>query len=233
MDHFWRINPMRTLSYPKLALLMGVIILFISLFLEWYSFQVVDINNEVIASWSYNLFFEWTTNFPEGATVNEEYRPLNLNVPFYITILFIIMLVLSVGVIIIRDINLSKNTTSIRYYSYIFAFLLILTFFYIVLFPSIYLYPNELYYPVLTNIDTELNIVTYYSVGIGYILQLCGFVLIFPYSLYYILSATAFERNRHIPEIQIEKIILEIQEPLDLDEFIAEEELLIKKGDYL
>ena len=233
MDHFWRINPMRALSYPKLALLAGVILLFVSLFLEWYSFQVVDINNELIASWSYNIFFEWTTEFPQGVGVNEDLRPLNLNVPFYINILCIIMLILSVGVITIRDINVSKNTANTRYYSYIFAFLLVLTFFYVVLFPSIYLYTNELYYPVLTNVDTDLNITTYYSVGIGYILQLCGFVLIFPYSLYYIFSATALERNRQIPEIQIEKIIQEIQEPLDIDEFIAKEELKIKKGDYV
>ncbi|MBA7519546.1 hypothetical protein ES705_11625 [subsurface metagenome] len=34
---------MKTLSYPRLALLAGVILLFVSLFLEWYSFQVVDI----------------------------------------------------------------------------------------------------------------------------------------------------------------------------------------------
>jgi len=52
-------------------LLAGVILLFVSLFLEWYSFQVVDINNELIVSWSYNLFSEWTTDFPRGATVND------------------------------------------------------------------------------------------------------------------------------------------------------------------
>jgi len=228
MDHFWRINPMRTFSYPKLMLLAGVILLFVSLFLEWYSFQVVDINNELIASWSYNLFFEWTTEFPPGVTVNEEYRPLNLGVPFYINIFFIITLVLSVGVIIIRD----SNESNTRYFSYIFAFLLALTFFYVVLFPSIYLYPNELYFPVVTHIDSELNISIHYSIGVGYILELFGFVLIFPYSLYYILTTTALEKSRHLPEIQIEKIINEIQEPIDLDEYIAEEELLIKREDY-
>lgn len=223
---------MRALSYPRLALLAGVILLFVSLFLEWYSFQVVDINNELIASWSYNLFFEWTTEFPQGVGVNEDYRPLNLKVPFYITILYMVSLVLSVGVVILRDVNESKNHANIRYFTYIFASLLAITIFYILLFPSIYLYPNELYFPVVTNIDTELNTTTYYSIGIGYFLQLFGFVLIFPYSLYYILSATALERSRHLPEIQIEKIIQDIQEPVDLDEYIAEEELLIKKGDY-
>ena len=223
---------MKTLSYHRLALLAGVTLLFVSLFLEWYSFQVVDTNNELIVSWSYNLFFEWTTDFPTGATVNEDYRPLNLNVPFYINILFIVILILAVGVGTIQDINVSKNSSNTRYYSYIFAFLLVLTFFYVVLFPIIYLYPNELYYPVLTNVDIDLNTITYYSIGIGYILQLFGFVLIFPYSLYYLLTITALERSRQIPEIQIEKIIQDIQEPIDLDEFIAEEELKIKKGDY-
>ncbi|MFW9943245.1 MAG: hypothetical protein ACFFFT_19575 [Candidatus Thorarchaeota archaeon] len=219
-------------SYQKLMLIVGVILLFVSLFLEWYSFQVVDLNNELIASWSYNLFFEWTTEFPSGITVNEEYRPLNLRVPIYINILFIITLVLSVGVIISRDSHESKKLTNTRYYSYIFGFLLAFTIFYVVLFPSFYLYPNKLYFPVVVNVDRELGISKNYSIGTGYILQLIGFILIFPYSLFYILSTSAQERNRHLTEIQIEKIIEEVQEPVDIDECIAEEELLIKKEDY-
>jgi hypothetical protein len=221
---------MKTLSYPRLALLTGVILLFVSLFLEWYSFQVVDTNSELIASWSYNLFFDWTTDFPGGVVVNEEYRPDNLGVPFLVNILFITILILSLGVCIFREIDSSKNSMYVRYYSYIFAFLLIFTIFYTVLFPSLYLYPNELYFPVLTIFDNELNITINYSIGIGYVLQLFGFVLIFPYSLYYLLTVTALERSHQIPEIQIEKIIQNIQEPIDLDEYIAEEELKIKKG---
>ncbi|MFX1345781.1 MAG: hypothetical protein ACFFBC_15560 [Promethearchaeota archaeon] len=223
---------MKMVSYQKLMLILGVILLFVSLFLEWYSFQVVDLNNELIASWSYNLFFEWTTEFPSGITVNEEYRPLNLRVPFYFNILFIITLVLSVGVIISRDNHESKTLTNTRYYSYIFGFLLIFTIFYVVLFPSFYLYPNKLYFPVVVNVDSELGITKNYSIGTGYILQLIGFILIFPYSLFYILSSSTQERSRHLPEIQIEKIIGEIQEPVDIDEYIAEEELLINKEDY-
>ncbi|MFX0167304.1 MAG: hypothetical protein ACFFAG_08465 [Promethearchaeota archaeon] len=224
---------MRTLSYPKLMLLAGLIVLFVSLFLEWYSFQVVDINNELIASWSYNLFSEWTTDFPSGVSINEDYRPLNLGVPFYINVLFIITLVLSVGVVVIQGAMETENSTNTGYFTYIFVSLLAFTFFYVVLFPSIYLYPNKLYYPVVTQIDNELNITIHYSGGVGYFLQLFGFVLIFPYSLNYILTATALERSHHLPEIQIEKIIQEIQEPVDIDEYIAEEELKIKKEDYL
>jgi len=219
-------------SYPKLMLLVGVILLFVSLFLEWYSFQVVDLNNAIIASWSYNLFYEWTTEFPSGITVNEEYKPLNLGVPFYFNILFIITLVLSVGVIFSRDSHESKKLTNTRYFSYIFGFLLALTIFYVILFPSFYLYPNELYFPVLTNVDSELGITKNYTIGTGYILQLIGFILIFPYSVYYILSTFVQERNYRLPEIQIEEIIKEIQEPIDIDEFIAEEELVFKEERY-
>ncbi|MFW9873336.1 MAG: hypothetical protein ACFFG0_09555 [Candidatus Thorarchaeota archaeon] len=216
------------LSYPRLMLIIGLILLFISLFLEWYSFQVVDNNNELIASWSYSLFFEWTTELPQGIAVNEDYRPLNLGVPLYLTILFMGMMILSGAIVVIRDLDTLKDSSNMRYITYIFGFLLTLTFFYIVLFPVIYLFSNELYFPVVTIIDTELNTTTFYSIGLGYIIHLIGFVFIFPYSLYSILRSVTLEKTRHLPEIHIEKIIRDIQEPLDLDECIAEEEL--RKG---
>jgi hypothetical protein len=223
---------MKITSYPKLALLGGLVLLFISLFMEWYAFQVGDINDEIIASWSYNLFFEWTTEFPEGVTVNENLKPRNLNIPIIIDILFVIILVL---VAIIVFVGKNDDPYKLRFkghYSYCFIFLLVLTMFYVVIFPTLYLFPNQLYFPVLTNIDSELNITYFYSIGTGYVLQLFGFVLVFPYSLYYIINTTILERNQHKPEIQIEEVIQNIQETLDLDEIIAEEELIIKKGDY-
>ena len=45
------------------------------------------------------------------------------------------------------------------------------------------------------------------------------------------MTTTILERTWHIPEIQIENIIQNVQESLDLDEIIAEEELKIKKGE--
>jgi len=219
-------------SYPKLALLGGLTLLFISLFMEWYSFQVGDINNEIIASWSYNLFIEWTTDFPSGVTINEDYKPPNLRIPLIIEILFVAVLILVAIVVLIGNIGDTNNFKFRGYYSYSFVFLLVLTMFYIVIFPAVYLYSNQLYFPVLTNIDTDLNNTFYYSIGIGYILHLFGFILIFPYSLYFIVTSNSIERNRFKPEIQIEELIQNVQESLDLDEIIAEEELIIKKGDY-
>jgi hypothetical protein len=223
---------MKNASYPKLALLAGLILLFVSLFMEWYSFQVRDINNEIIASWSYNILFEWITDFPSGMAINEEYKPPNLNIPLIIDIIFVVILISVALVIIIGNFGDSRNPKFTGYYSYSFIFLLVLIMFYIVIFPAFYLYANQLYFPVLTNVDIDSNIVFFYSIGIGYILQLIGFILVFPYSLHFVLTSLTIERDQSNPEIQIEKIIQNVQESLDLDEIIAEEELIIKKGDY-
>ena len=86
-----------------------------------------------------------------------------------------------------------------------------------------YLLPNELYFPGLTNVDSDLNYSFSYSISFGYILQLCGFVLIFSYSLYYYMTVAELEKRDNTPQIQIDKIINQVQEKLNLDKYIAEE----------
>lgn len=213
----------KAVVYSKLGFLAGAILLFISLFLEWYTFQVFDETGTLIASWTYTIFFEWDTPFLAGNPTNEGYRPLDLDVPLIITILFIIVLIAAVFVLLLKDIDSTSSATELRRYSYIPLFLVILTTFYIVVFPIMYLLPNELYFPVLTNIDSELNYSLSYSISFGYILQLCGFVLIFSYALYYYITVAELEKRDNTPHVQIEKIITHVQEKLDLDKYIAEE----------
>jgi len=209
--------------YFRMVFLVGVMLLFLSLFLDWYTFQVYDVNHEIIASWSYNIFFEWSTDFPRGITTNENNRPVNLNVPLFINLLFAVMMILTVYVVLFKTISPSRKT-SLKGYSYPLLFLLVLNGFYTVVFPIIYLFPNKLYFPVLVIQDSELNTTIDYSISFGYILQLCGFVLIVPYVLYYYYATVEFERLELMPEVRIKKYIECIQEPLDLDKFIAEEE---------
>lgn len=206
-------------------------LLFLSLFLDWYTFQIYDINHEIIASWSYNIFFEWSTDFPRGITTNENNRPANLNIPLIINLLFAVMIILTVYVVLFKTLSPSRKT-SLKGYSYLLLFLLVLNGFYIVVFPIMYLFPNKLYFPILIIQDNELNSTIDYSISFGYILQLCGFVLIIPYVLYYYYAAVEFERLEQKPEEKIKKYIKRIQEPLDLDKFIAEEEYEKQGGAY-
>lgn len=214
----------KAIIYSKIGFLAGTVLLFISLFLEWYTFQVFDETSTLIASWSYTIFFEWDTPFSSGNPANEGYRPLNLGVPLVITILFIIVLIAAVFAVLLKDIGSTPSATALRKYSYLPLFLVILTTFYIIIFPIMYLLPNELYFPGLTNIDSELNYSFSYSISVGYILQLCGFVLIFSYAVYYYITVAELEKRDKTPQIQIDKIIRHVQEPLDLDKFIAEEQ---------
>jgi hypothetical protein len=214
-----------------MGFLAGVMLLFLSLFLDWYTFQVYDINHEIITSWSYNIFFEWSTDFPRGITTNENNRPPDLNIPLFINLLFAVMIILTVYVVLFKTISPSRKT-SLKGYSYPLLFLLALNGFYIVVFPIMYLFPNELYFPVLIIQDSEFNIITDYTISFGYGLQLCGFILIVPYILYYYYAAVEFERLEQKPEVRIKKYIESIQEPLDLDKFIAEEEYEKREGAY-
>ena len=213
----------KIIIYSKLGFLAGAVLLFISLFLEWYKFQVFDETGTLIASWTYNIFFEWITPFSSGNPTNEGYRPLNLGVPLVITIMFIIILLAAVFVVLLKDIGSTPSTITLRKYSYLPLFLVILTVFYIVIFPIMYLLPNELYFPGLTNIDPELNYSFSYTISFGYILQLCGFVLIFSHALYYYITIAELEKRNNSPQIQIDNIIHHVQEKLNLDKYIAEE----------
>ena len=73
--------------------------------------------------------------------------------------------------------------------------------------------------------DIELEVVYFYCVGPGYLLQLFAFGLIFPHAVFYYQTIMKFEIEKHSPVKVIEKYIEHVQEPLDLDKFIAEEEL--------
>jgi hypothetical protein len=190
---------------------------------------VFDENSALIASWTYNLFFEWDTSFSSGNPINEDYRPINLKVPLVIMILFIIILRAAVFAVSCKNMDHNPSVASLRKYSFIPFFLVILTVFYIVVFPLLYLLPNELFFPSLTNIDVTLEYTFSYSISFGYIFQLCGFVLIFPYSIYYYMTITELEKRDHTPEVEIDKIIGHVQEKLNLDKYIAEEQEVIRR----
>ena len=209
--------------FSKIIFLAGVTLLFISLFLDWYGIQVFDMNDTLISSWDYNVFSEWTTEFPEALSINDYYKPNDLKVPMILNILFIIVLGVSIYIILFRDIESSGNLKLQKNLSFIFLFLLMLIGFYIVVFPIMYLFPNYLYFPSITNFDFDLQTFQIFAISFGYILQLIGFVLVFPYALHYYLTANELGKAEQIPEVKIERYIKYTQTPLDIDKYIAEE----------
>jgi len=209
--------------YFKVVFLAGVTMLFVSLFVNWYTFQLFE-NGILTVSWNYNIVFEWSTDLPPGITVNENFRPENLAIPPILNFLFIGILLFTLYIIFFKDLEQIDDLGSLKKYSLGFICLIVLLFFYIVIFPIIYLVPNELYFPSLDYINIDLAIRLSYSISYGYVLQLIGFLLVFPYSLHYYITITQFEKQENTPERRIAAYIENIQESIDFDKYIAEEE---------
>ena len=212
-------------SYFKIVFLTGVIILFFSFFVEWYSFQMLE-DGIVTVSWKYNILFEWSTDLPSGLTTNEYYRPENLEVSNILNFLFLGVLSFTVYTVLFKDIEQSEDLGSLKRYSLGFVCLILLLLFYIVIFPIMYLLPNELYFPSLIDNHLIFDFRFSYSISYGYILLIVGFLLVFPYSMHYYLTITQFEKQENNPEKKIDAYIEKLQESIDIDKYIAEEEAL-------
>ncbi|MFX0021530.1 MAG: hypothetical protein ACFE9S_04340 [Candidatus Hermodarchaeota archaeon] len=204
---------------------IGLVLLFFSLFLEWYSFQIYNFDNELLVSWSYHFFSGWITPFSDNAPLNEALKPVNSSIPFIINILLIIVLVASGYIVILKNVDQAKNIKSYNKYGYVNGFLLLLVAYYLIMCPVMYLIPNELYYPLLNVRNYDAGLIKWYAIGPSYILQLISFPLIFPYSVFYFKTVSKFIQQERAPNKIFHRMIQDSQELLDLDQYIAEEEL--------
>ena len=118
--------------YFKMIFLAGTILLIVSFFVEWYSFQIVQ-NGVIIVSWSYNIFFEWSTDLPLDFLSNEIMRPNNLEVSYILNILFLGILSFTVYTVLFQDLEQTEDVSSLKRYSLGFVCLIILLLFAILL----------------------------------------------------------------------------------------------------
>jgi len=206
----------------KFAFLTGLILIFSSLFLDWYIFQVFNADGTLLDNWAYNIFSEWSTT---GNVNNEQLKPSNLFVPVILNFLIIIVTLICAFGVIFRNIESEQELNKLYPFAYANIFLLLLAGFYIFIFPIGYLFTNDLFFPFLMLGDVELNVTYFYCIGPGYVLQILAFVFAFPHTIFYYQTILRFEIKRGSPSIVIEKYIEHVQERLDLDKFIAEEEL--------
>jgi len=205
--------------------MVGLGLLFLSLFLDWYTFQIYNLDKELVVSWQYNLFREWITPVSESSGLNESLRPPNLMIPLSITILFIVAIVLSGYIIIFKNFERASSLNGYSLYAYILLFLLLLVLTYIIIYPIMYLIPQELYFPFLQVTDYDAQLMYLYSIGPGYCSLLISFPLIFPYIAFYYKTITNFGYKDKTPEKQMQALIEKVQEPLDIDRMLAQEEL--------
>lgn len=208
--------------------LVGLILLFFSMFLEWYSFQIVNFENTLVVSWSYYLFSEWQTPFSSTSTLNEAMKPNITTIPFFLNVIFIGAIIASGYVILGRNIDQAEDLGKYNKFAYLNIFLMLLVGFYVIICPLFYLAPYHYYFPLLSIKNYEEQLIYIYSIGPGYLLQLFSFLLIFPYTVFYYKTTATFIHEQRAPEKLLHTIILNSQEAINLDRFIAEEEL--KKG---
>lgn len=205
---------MDVLRWFKGLFLIGLVSFFLSFFVEWYSFKMFS-ETELIASWQFHLFEGWIS------TLNDSLRPNQIEIPIFINVIIIILIVLTGYTVFFMSIENAIELERYTIYAYIMGTLLILVFCYISLFPLWYLIPNDLFYPLVH--VTESGVITTYSVGLGYILQLISFPLLFPYSIFYISTILRFGQEDNSTDLKVSKLLEHFQEPIDLERFIANE----------
>ena len=62
-------------SIFKVIFVIGVLLGFASVFLDWYYLQGIADSGETVVFWIYNALFDWSTTCSTGALFNESYQP--------------------------------------------------------------------------------------------------------------------------------------------------------------
>jgi len=211
-------------SVYKIFFVVGLVLGFASVFLDWYYLQGISESGETVVYWIYNALFDWSTPFTEGALFNEYYQPKNATMPIAIVFIFIITLFLSAYSVLFHDVERGDNLMKVRRFNFVNLSLVTLIGFFVLIFPLFFLIPNGLYYPFLLYYDYELEVTFYFSIGPGYFFQFISFGFTFPYALFNHSVINTFEREQSSVENTINRYIVSVREELDLDKLIAREE---------
>ena len=134
---------MNIVSKFRIMFLIGLILLFTSMFLKWYYIQVMD-GNSIVASWNYNPFIGWTQDTSKDKSIK---GPKEFSIPLLINIIFLIVVVISAYSVMFKDIETQQELDKLYPYAYINFFLIVLNGYYIFCFPVFYLMPNDILYP--------------------------------------------------------------------------------------
>ena len=207
---------------------IGLVLLFVSLFLEWYIFQVYDSSGRLIAYWAYNPIIGWSTIFSEDSTTNYLFKPNTIQIPIIIIIIYILILILSTYSLLFKNVERITDIEKLYPYAYIHIFLLALVSFFLFIFPILYLIPNNLYFPFLQVKDNDIDVRYFYRIGSGYCLQIIGFIMIFPYSIFYYQTITKFKTQQDSSKKIVDNYIQQVKEIINFDQLIANEKIKLE-----
>ena len=212
----------------KIIFVVGLVLGFASVFLDWYYFQGVNDSGEVVVDWVYSVLFDWSTSLSPSGLINDFYEPENASIPVAIVIAFLVVILLSAYLVLFLDAERKDNLPRLKKFGFVNLSLVTLIGFFVLIYPLFFLLPNGLYYPLLAYRDYELEVTFYHSIGPGYFLQLISFVCTFPYAMFNHLVITTFEKEQSSVENKIKQYIGSVREDLDLDKLIAREEFKLE-----
>ena len=214
----------------KIVFIVGLLLGFASLFLDWYYFQGVSDSGELVIYWVYNALFDWSTTFSQGAVINDFFEPKNASLPIGIVIAFLIVIFLSAYSLLFVDAERKDNLLRLKRFGFVNLSLVTLIGFFVLIYPLFFLLPNGLYYPFLMYYDYDLGVTFYYSIGPGYFLQLISFACTFPYAMFNHSVLNTFEKEESSAENTINRQIESAREILDLDKLISQEEFKLESA---
>jgi len=212
----------------KIIFVIGLLLGFASVFLDWYYFQGTNSSGETVIYWVYNALFDWSTAFSQGAVINEFYEPKNASLPIAIVIAYLVAIFLSAYSVLFLDAERKDNFVRLKQFGFVNLSLVTLIAFFVLIYPLFFLLPNGLYYPFLVYYDYQLELTFYYSIGPGYFLQLISFACTFPYAMFNHSIINSFEKERYSVENTTNRYIESVREDLDLDKLITQEELKLE-----
>ena len=146
----------------RIVFLIGLLLGFVSVFLDWYYFQGVNDSGEVVVNWVYNVFFDWSTALPQGDFLNDSYEPKNASIPLAIVIAFLAVVFLSAYLALFLDAERKDNLPRLKKFGLVNLSLLTLIGFFVLIYPIFFLLPNGLFYPFLAYNDYDLEVTFYY-----------------------------------------------------------------------
>jgi hypothetical protein len=214
----------------RIVFLIGLLLGFVSVFLDWYYFQGVNDSGEAVVNWVYNIFFDWSTVLPQGDFLNDSYEPKNASIPVPIVIVFLAVIFLSAYLALFLDAERKDNLPRLKKFGLINLSLMTLIGFFVLIYPVFFLLPNGLYYPFLAYKDYDLEVTFYYSIGPGYFLQLISFVCTFPYAMFNHSIINTFEKEKSSVENVVNRYFESVREDLDLDKLISQEEFKLESA---
>ena len=217
-------------SRYKFIFIIGLLLGFVSVFLDWYYFQGVNDSDDVIIYWVYNALFDWSSAFSQGAVINDFYEPINASLPVAVVIAFLVVIFLSAYSTLFLGSERKDDLNRLKKFGLVNLSLVIFIGLFILIYPLFFLLPNGLYYPFLMYYDHVLEVTFYFMIGPGYILQLISFACTFPYAMFNYLTINTFEKERSSPKNAIDRYIANVREDLDLDKLITQEEFKLESA---